>query len=104
MVVLSGTVTLALADRGVGKKGKRVTLNINVPSSLTSYMPFNLKSGLTYKGSLLTSQETIGSSIMNNSMITYQKGNTVYVLPYKHRIAVPDVQQGYTGVKFIIHP
>jgi hypothetical protein len=39
---------------------------------------------------------------MNNSLITYQKGNTTYIIPYKSKITVPDIQPGYTGMKIII--
>jgi len=39
---------------------------------------------------------------MNRSIITYQKGNTTYIVPYKTKISIPDVQPGYTGVKIIL--
>jgi hypothetical protein len=105
LVVLFCVVNVAIADRGVGKKAKaKVVLNIATPSTLRNSISFNLKSGLTYKGSLLTSQQTLGSYIMNSSIVTYQKGNTIYIIPYKHRIAMPDIHQGYAGVKFIFQP
>jgi hypothetical protein len=37
-----------------------------------------------------------------NTLVTYQKGNSVYILPYKQKVLVADVQQGYTGTKLII--
>ena len=101
--VLVSIVVEAWADRGVGKKNKsKATLNITAPSNLRNSVAFNIKAGLTYKGSLLNSHQTIGSSIMNNSLITYQKGNTTYIIPYKQKFTVPDMQQGYTGLKLII--
>jgi hypothetical protein len=55
------TTHAAIADRGAGKKTKtnKITLNITTPSSLRGSISFNLKSGLTYKGSLLTSHQTL---------------------------------------------
>jgi hypothetical protein len=105
LAVLFCTVHVAMADKGAGRKNKtKVVLNISTPSTLTNSISFNLKSGLTYKGSLLVTQQTIGSSIMNSSIITYQKGNTIYIIPYKHQFIMPDIQQGYTGIKFVFQP
>jgi len=104
MVVLFGMAAVAFADRGVGKKNKsKVLLNISTPSTLRNSIAANLKTGLMYKGSLLSSQLSVGNnSIMNNSIVTYQKGNTVYIIPYKRKIVMPDISQGYTGMKLII--
>jgi hypothetical protein len=94
---------VAIADKGAGKRNKsKILLNINTPISLRNSISFNLKTGLTYKGSLLAGQETIGSSIMNSSIITYEKGNTIYIIPYKHKFAMPEMRQGYAGIKFIL--
>ena len=93
----------AWADRGVGRKSKNKTiLNITAPSNIRNSMAFNIKSGLSYKGSLLNTHQTIGSSIMNTSVVTYQKGNTTYIIPYKNKITVAEIRQGYTGMKIII--
>ncbi len=99
-VVLLSTSLSAWADRGTGKKSKTraFTLNIATPSTLRSSVSLNLKSGLIYKGSTLGSATPASS----RSMISYQKGNNVYVLPYKQKVAVPEVRQGYTGLKLII--
>ena len=98
-------VNVAVADRGTGKKSKsKVALNIATPSTLKNSIQFNLKSGLTYKGSLLTDQQSLGKAILNSSIITYQKGNTVYIIPYKNKIIMPTTQQGFSGIKLIIQP
>ncbi len=105
IVMLFCMAQVAMADRGVGKKSKNKTiLNIYTPSTLRSSIVFNLKSGLSYKGSLLNSSEIVANSIVSNSLITYQKGNVTYIIPYKNKIVVPEIKQGYTGIKFIIRP
>ncbi|UAY52587.1 hypothetical protein [Ferruginibacter albus] len=102
------TVQAAITDRGSGKKNKKksatAALNITTTTSLRNSILFNLKSGLKYKGSFLTGTQTIGSSIIENSIVTYQKGNTTYIIPYKHKILMPESSKGYTGFKLVIQP
>ena len=101
--VLISTTLSALADRGIGRRTKnRVSLNISTPTSLRNSIPFNLKSGLRYTGSLVTSQQFDARSTNGNTLITYQKGNTVYIIPYRQKITIPEMSQGYTGLKLII--
>ena len=104
VVMLSGIAFSALADKGIGKKNKaKVTLNISsTNTTLRNSISLNLKSGLKYTGSLLVSQQVDGKSLLSNTLLTYQKGNTVYIIPHKQIIAVPEMKQGYTGMKLII--
>lgn len=102
IALIFGVVQVALADRGIGKKKSKTILNIYTPVTLRNSIAFNLKSGLSYKGSLLASTQTVGNSIMTNSLITYQKGNITYIIPYKHKIVMPEITQGYTGMKLVI--
>lgn len=103
VVALFGLSVAVFADRGrIGKKQKsnKVALNITVPTNLRSAIPLNLKYGLTYKGSLMTTK-----SIFNTAPImTYQKGNTTYIIPFKNKIVTNEVKQGYTGIKLILKP
>ena len=103
VVVLSGIAFSALADKGIGKKSKaKVNLNIATSNSLRSSISLNLTSGLKYTGSLIVNQQDNGTSLFSNTLLTYQKGNTVYIIPHKQVIAVPEMKQGYTGMKLII--
>ena len=102
--MLFSIVCDAWADRGVGKKSKTKTvLNIAAPTNIKNSIAFNLKSGLSYKGSLLMANKTFANNaIVSTSLITYQKGNTTYIIPYKNKITVTEVGKGYTGMKIII--
>ena len=104
LFLLFGMVQVAFADKGSGKKTKaKASINIcTTGMNLKKSVAFNLKSGLSYTGSLLTQNRTIGSSILSTSLITYQKGNITYILPYKHKLVIPEVRQGYTGMKMVI--
>ncbi len=104
LLALTAVSTVLLADKGAGKKSKvKTSLNITTTrSSLKGAVLSNLHNGLYYKGSLLTTRRTAGNLLVNSSITTYQKGNTTYIIPYKSKVTVPDIQQGYTGVKLII--
>ncbi|MBS1510416.1 MAG: hypothetical protein JST86_06240 [Bacteroidetes bacterium] len=99
--VLLGTGLSALADRGISKKSKsKVTLNISTPTTLRNSVSLNLKTGLKYTGSFFVNQQYSGGSFINNSLVTYQKGNTVYIIPYKQKVVMPDIKpDGSTGMK-----
>lgn len=94
-------MNFSFADRGVNKKKNKVVLNIKSPNNFKSSLNFNLKNGLKYTGSLITNSVSTTPTTFNY-LITYQKGNSVYILPYKQKIFVADVRQGYTGTKLII--
>ena len=103
VLMLSGVGFNAMADKGIGKKNKtKVTLNINSVNSIRKSISLNLKTGLKYTGSLMATQQLSGTSYLNNTLLTYQKGNTVYIIRHKQIIAVPEMKQGYTGMKLII--
>lgn len=95
---------LASADRGgFGRKRAKIHLNILTFNTLKRSITFNLKSGLTYRGSTMVDQQQIGNSLFNSSVLSYKKGNTVYILPIKQKILIPDYNPS-TGYKLIIRP
>lgn len=101
--ILTGTMLVSFADRGIGKKSKtKVLLNINTSNSFKNSISFNLKAGLKYKGSLLANTQQQTNSLISTELVTFQKGNSIYILPYKQKVIVPEIKQGYTGLKLII--
>lgn len=100
-VSMTFVVLFTFADRGISKKSKaKVALNITTNNNFKKALSLNLKSGLKYKGSLLA--PTSKSNNFSTSLITYQKGNTTYILPYRQKMIVTEIKQGYTGMKLII--
>jgi hypothetical protein len=105
ILALVSATTVVFADRGTGKKSNKVRTNINITPSATtlkSTIMSNLKNGLSYKGRFSANKQVNNTVISSNTLMTYQKGNTTYILPYKSKLAVADMGQGYTGVKLII--
>ena len=104
VAVLNGIMLTTWADKGVGKNRKKIEISSATSiNTYTKYLSFNLKTGLKYKGTLLSSSEA-GKSLLYNTLVTYQKGNTIYIVPYKQKMVVPEIKQGYTGMKLIIKP
>lgn len=97
--ILIGCISgIANADRGVfGKKRNKVQLNIPTQNSLKKSISFNLKSGLSFKGSNILNSQQIGNSIFNTAIISFKKGNTIYILPYKQKVLIPSytTENGY---------
>ena len=101
--ILTGTMLVSFADRGIGKKAKtKIVLKINTNNSIKNSISFNLKAGLKYKGSLLSNVQQQNNSLIASEIVTYQKGNSIYIVPYKQKIIVPEIKQGYTGLKLVI--
>jgi hypothetical protein len=101
VVLVSCISIFASADRGgFGRKKTKVNLNIYTSSTLKNSIAFNLHSGLTYRGSTLFNHQLIGKNAIDNALVTYKKGNSIYILPYKQRILIPDYST--SGYKLII--
>jgi hypothetical protein len=104
LMLLTGVVQVSFADRGGTKKNRqKAVLNIHTNTTLKSAIALNFKNGLKYKGAVNPNHAF--SSLRSGTLLTtYQKGNTTYIIPYKHKTVVPEMRQGYTGIKMIIRP
>ncbi len=100
-LLVCGVCLFAFADRGTFVKKDKTPLNIKTNGNLKNSIPFNLKSGLTYRGSFFLNRQVIGNSMVSDTYISYKKGNTVYILPYKQKILIPEYSQK-DGYKLII--
>ena len=80
-----GAVALAaVASSGGGKKKSEAPLKpIYTPIRTTN--GFTLKAGPSYTGSHILSSERSRNFITYSTVVTYQKGNTVYILPQQVR-------------------
>ncbi len=103
LILFTGIIFTSFADRGFGKKKAKITFNIKAPSSFASSLSFNLKNGLRYTGSLLSNNVNANSKSYNSgAFLTYTKGNSVYIIPYKQKVFVADSRPGYSGTKLIL--
>ncbi|MBS1666036.1 MAG: hypothetical protein JST58_01525 [Bacteroidetes bacterium] len=86
-ISLLAIVMFAFASTGGGDKKKNIPTNDNfTPINLSS--AFSLKNGVSYMGSHIFGQQRDKNSISVNTLITYQNGNTIYLMPYKYKISI----------------
>jgi hypothetical protein len=86
-----GAFALALASSGGGDKKKAEALRKSDFTPIRTTNGFTLKAGPAYTGShTFTSVRTNSSNsnfITRNTVVTYQQGNKVFILPYKPRVS-----------------
>jgi hypothetical protein len=84
-----GTFALALASSGGGDKKKAEALRKPDFTPIRTTNGFTLKAGPIYTGSHIFSSERTSTYITHNTVVTYQQGNKVFILPYKSRVTIP---------------
>jgi hypothetical protein len=87
VALVAGSAASAFAVLGDGKGNPK--RNISLLSNQTSSASpgrFSLRSGYSFRGNQVISQEK--QYINLNAVVTYQKGNTTYIVPLKKKIYV----------------
>jgi hypothetical protein len=93
-ILLVGAGVFALASMGGGgskEKGKTVKPEFT-PIRTTN--GFTLKAGPVYHGSFIIGQEKNKNYISLHSIVTYQKGNTTYIIPSRYKVQSSAPQTG----------
>jgi hypothetical protein len=80
-----GTVVLALASSGGGGKKNSLASAKQGFTPLKSSYGLTLKAGPSYTGSYSYSSQR-NNVLSYNTLVTYQKGNTIFILPYKYKL------------------
>lgn len=50
--------------------------------------PYSLRAGFQYKGTQVMGQQKDATGTTLNNMMRFEKGNTTYIYPYKHKVNV----------------
>ncbi len=98
-LLLIGVGVWALASMGGGgnkSKDKAVKPEFT-PIRTTN--GFTLKAGPVYHGSIVFGQEKAKNFVSYNSIITYQKGNTTYILPCKYKLQTSSISQSGSSLQ-----
>jgi len=94
-----GVVALAAASSGGGDKKKAGSLRNPEFTPIRTTNGFTLKAGPTYTGSHVFSSERNSNYVTFNSVVTYQQGNKVFILPHKSRVNIsPDKSGSRTNI------
>ena len=83
---LIGVTAFSFASIGGGgnkSKNQRVSSGYT-PIRTTN--GFSLKSGPTYRGTLIMNEERSKNFVAFNSLVTYRTGNTTYILPNRYKV------------------
>lgn len=96
LVVASAAAAYATLGDGSGKTKKSGLLSNHYAA--TAPGKFSLKSGYQYRGSQIISQSTQNNVISLHSVITYQKGNTTYIVPLKTNVNTTDKVRFSLGI------
>ena len=86
--LLIAVVGLSFASKGGGgdkKKDNSIPLKTRFTPIRTTN-GFTLKAGPTYTGSYLLSSEKTANYVSFNTWITYEKGNSGFILPYRYKM------------------
>jgi hypothetical protein len=90
-----GAFALALASSGGGDKKKAEALRKPDFTPIRTTNGFTLKAGPAYTGSHTFSSVSNNNYITRSTVVTYQQGNKVFILPYKSRVNVTPVNCSY---------
>lgn len=103
--VLIGFGIFAIASMGGGgNKSKDKSIRPEFTPIRTTN-GFTLKAGPSYHGSMIFGQEKSRNLVSYNSLVTYQKGNTTYIIPcrYKLQTTAPVSNLQLLNLRFKIH-
>jgi len=85
--IMVAAVGLAFASKGGG--GDKKSTNVPLRTSFTPIRTtngFTLKTGPTFTGSIILGAEKTTNYVSFNTLVTYEKGNSMYIMPYRTKI------------------
>jgi hypothetical protein len=86
-VLMIAVVGFAIASKGGGGDNKKAAMPLK-----TNFVPirttngFTLKAGPSYSGSMIIGAEKTREYVSFSTLVTYQKGNSFYIMPHTYRI------------------
>ncbi len=88
-LLLVGVVAFAFASKGGGGEKKKSNIPLKTDfTPIRTTTGFTLKAGPAYRGSYFLSEEKDKNAVSYNTLITYQKGNTIFILPSTYRVNI----------------
>ena len=86
--LMVAAVGLAFASKGGGGE-KNNTKNVPLKTNFTPIRTtngFTLKTGPTFTGSIILGAEKTSNYVSFNTLVTYEKGNSMYIMPYRSKV------------------
>lgn len=94
VLLLISVSAAAFATLGDGKRKSDLPKSSLLSSRTTKPGTFSLRSGYTYRGTQIISTQPQKKhiSLKLNNTVTYQKGNTTYIVPLKKKVVLSNVK------------
>ena len=104
MLVLSGIVFASYADRGITRRAKKKVV-VNIPASFKKGSSASVSSGASFKGSFTDNcNDECSTQPSNHVLMTYQKGNSVYIVPVRQKVFHPESDNTLIIPKLVVRP
>ncbi len=95
ITLLAVSTVSSFAMLGDGRERKPKTKTLLTQSNIKYTGTFSLKSGYNYRGQRVFDLNKTEKFIDLNTVVTYQKGNTTYIIPLKKKVYVSgNIQNG----------
>jgi hypothetical protein len=89
-LLLFAVTALAFASKGGGEKKKHHEFDNNF-TPINAASSFSLKATPLYSGSSVSFHSQADNRLSLNAMVTYQRGNTTFILPYQYKVNIGPV-------------
>ena len=102
MSLLLAVTALAFASKGGGEKKKHHEME-NSFTPINAASSFTLKKSPLYSGSIVSFHPQADNRVSVNAMVTYQRGNTTYILPYQYKVTLKPtpIYQSRSNLQFL---
>jgi hypothetical protein len=92
ILLIAVSAAASFATLGDGKKKSNSSKSSLLSSKTMKPGSFSLRSGYTYRGNQVINSQTQNRYISLNTTVTYQKGNTTYIVPLKKKVILSNVK------------
>ena len=101
--IVMAALTFGSSGGGGGKN--KNDLNFKEFTPIRTSGGFTLKAGPLYHGSQLLNVQQQNNTVFLNTVVTYQRGNTTFILPYRYKMTKPVVKSNLNAldVKIQLH-
>jgi hypothetical protein len=93
VLIIMAILTFASKGGGGDKKNNNNSFRNNF-TPIRSATSFTLKSSPSYNGTYIYNQHKESNKLSFNAMVTYEQGNTTYILPYKYKVPLSSFNTG----------